>query len=152
MPALSQTPYLHQISIEKLWLKSNGTVCQKGLNPICFPPKTTTNSPINKLLHHTFKWMDFGERELSKREKKTVKHSWTQNSQTKPNLCSSLWIREHNILFCSLLTPEHLKAVAQVPNTHFRFKVSHYDFELFIQNIIKYVNIIVLILSISLHK
>ena len=41
--------------------------------PFAFPPKITTNSPINTMLHHTFKGLAFGKRELSKEKKKLVK-------------------------------------------------------------------------------
>ena len=91
--------------------------------PFVFPPKITTNSPINKLLHHTFKGLAFGKRELSKREKKTVKTFMNPEFLNKTETFV-LPFESKNIAFCLplfLLTLEYLKALAQVPHTRSRF-------------------------------
>ena len=85
---IQPTPAPHnctKLAYENSDEKAREQDAKKGSNPICFPPKIITNSPINTLLHHTFKRLAFGER-LAKREKrKQGKPSQIQNK----TFCSS---------------------------------------------------------------
>ena len=95
-PAFSRTPYLHTKIVIKKALEQ---YTKKVWIPFVFPPKTTTNPSINNLLHHMFKGLAFGERESSKERKENCE-TLRKNPEIptrKPNLYSSLWIKELSI-------------------------------------------------------
>ena len=109
--------------------------------PFVFPPKITTNSPINTFLHHTFKGLGFGgeagfwkERTI-KREKKGSwnlhKKSRNPKQKTKPlffPLNQRTW---HFLFHYSCWFQNIQRQQLKAPSPHSRFKVSLSDFTCF---------------------